>query len=398
MKITSIDVFDFAKCLNYEDCAPICIRMNTDAGISGFGEVGLAYGNAHYAGVAIVKDFGQLIIGMDPLNSEAIREKLFRTTFWGMGGGTVINAGMSAIDIALWDIKGKYYNVPVYQMLGGKTNEKLRAYASQIQFDWDLEDRNMVTPEQYAEAAKKAMAQGYTAVKVDPVGVAANGNWQRTKQDADWRLRGQLPNNVLKLVRARLEAIRALNEDLDIIIELHSFTDTSTAIQLANYIDDLNIMYYEEPVHPLNAVSMREIRDKIKIPVASGERIYTRLGYRPFFENRSLSIIQPDVCLCGGISETKKICDMADTYDVKVQVHVCGGPISQAAALHVETAIPNFLIHEQHSYGIKQGLRDTCVYDYLPDADGNLVVPELPGIGQEVTEETMAKTLAYTVK
>ena len=139
MKITSIDVYDFGKCLNYEDCSPICIRINTDAGISGFGEVGLAYGNAHNAGVWMVKDFGQLIIGMDPLRSEAIREKLFRTTFWGMGGGTVINAGMSAIDIALWDIKGKYYNAPVYQLLGGKINEKLRAYASQIQFDWDLE-------------------------------------------------------------------------------------------------------------------------------------------------------------------------------------------------------------------------------------------------------------------
>ena len=345
MKITSIDVYDFGKCLNYEDCSPICIRINTDAGISGFGEVGLAYGNAHNAGVWMVKDFGQLIIGKDPLRSEAIREQLFRTTFWGMGGGTVINAGMSAIDIALWDIKGKYYNAPVYQLLGGKINEKLRAYASQIQFDWDLEDRNMVTPEQYAEAAKKAMAQ-----------------------------------------------------DLDIIIELHSFTDTSTAIQLANYIDDLNIMYYEEPVHPLNAVSMREIKENIRIPVASGERIYTRLGYRPFFENRSLSVIQPDVCLCGGISEAKKICDMADTYDVKVQIHVCGGPISQAAALHVETAIPNFLIHEQHSYGIKQGLRDTCVYDYLPDDHGELTVPELPGIGQEITEETMAKTWVYTIQ
>ena len=104
------------------------------------------------------------------------------------------------------------------------------------------------------------------------------------------------------------------------------------------------------------------------------------------------------MCLCGGISETKKICDMADTYDVKVQVHVCGGPISQAAALHVETVIPNFLIHEQHSYGIKQGLRDTCVYDYLPDEHGDLVVPELPGIGQEITEETMQKTFVYTIQ
>lgn len=398
MKITSIDVYDFSKCLNYDDCAPICIRINTDEGISGFGEVGLAYGDAHYAGVVIVRDFGSLIIGMDPLRIDAIREKLFRTTFWGMGGGTVINAGLSAIDIALWDIKGKYYQVPVYQMIGGKTNEKMRAYASQIQFDWDLEDHSLIQPEEYAAAARKAIAQGYTAVKVDPIGFSENGTWQRANVDPNWRTRGNLPINVLRMVRARLKAIRDLDEKLDIIIELHAFTDTTSAVQLANYIDDLNIMYYEEPVHPLNPVSMREIKEKIKIPVASGERIYGRLGYRPFFESRALDVIQPDVCLCGGISETKRVCDMADTYDIKVQVHVCGGPISQAAALHVETTLPNFLIHEQHSYGIKQGLIDTCKYSYLPDKEGNLTVPELPGIGQEITEETMQKTWVYTVE
>ena len=398
MKITKVDVILEKPAKENPGWRPIFCRIFTDKGIYGDGEAALAYGTASPAAFGMIKDLAKLIIGMDPLDNEVIWDKLYKSTFWGQNGGPVVFAGISAIDIALWDIKGKYYNVPVYQMLGGKTNDKLRAYASQIQFDWDLEDRNMITPEQYAEAAKKAMAQGYTAVKVDPVGVAASGNWQRTKQDADWRLRGQLPQNVLELVRARLKAIRDLDSALDIIIELHSFTDTSTAIQLANYIDDLNIMYYEESVHPLNAVSMREIKDKIKIPIASGERIYTRLGYRPFFENRSLSVIQPDVCLCGGISETKKICDMADTYDVKVQVHVCGGPISQAAALHVETVIPNFLIHEQHSYGIKQGLRDTCVYDYLPDEHGDLVVPELPGIGQEITEETMQKTFVYTIQ
>lgn len=398
MKITGIDIFDFAKCLDYEDCAPICIRVNTDAGISGFGEVGLAYGNAHYAGIGIVRDFGSLIIGMDPLNSEAVHEKLFRTTFWGMGGGTVISAGMSAIDIALWDIKGKYYNVPVYQMLGGKVNESMRAYASQIQFDWAPVERNMVTPDEYAHAAENAMAQGYTAVKVDPVGVSADGRWQRTNPDPSWRLRGQLPTKVLELVYARLKAIRDVSPDLDIIIELHAFTDTSTAIQLGRAVEDLNIMYYEEPVHPLNAESMRQIHDSIRIPVAAGERIYGRLGFRPFFENRSLDVIQPDVCLCGGLSEAKKICDMADTYDVKVQIHVCGGPISQAAALHVETAIPNFLIHEQHAYGTKQALRETCVYDYLPDENGLLTVPELPGIGQEITQETMKKTYLETIR
>ena len=131
MKITSVDVFE---------CKPnvmgkvICLRINTDEGISGYGEVGLSYGKANAAGIGIAKDYAQLIIGMDPMKIEYIWEHIFRSTFWGMGGGTVINAGISAIDIALWDIKGKALGVPVYELLGGKTNDKIRTYASQLQF------------------------------------------------------------------------------------------------------------------------------------------------------------------------------------------------------------------------------------------------------------------------
>ena len=134
MKITSVDVFAFE---NLDFLRPICVRINTDMGISGFGEVGLAYGKCHNAGVGIARDFGEMILGMDPLAIEKIWHRLFYETFWGIGGGTVVNAGMSAIDIALWDIKGKAFGQPVYQLLGGKTNDKIRAYASQIQFDWD---------------------------------------------------------------------------------------------------------------------------------------------------------------------------------------------------------------------------------------------------------------------
>ena len=142
MKITSVDVFE---CKFVKDKV-VCVRVNTDEGISGFGEVGLAYGTAHHAAVGIARDYAGYIIGKDPMRIEQIWESIFRNTFWGMGSGTVIAAGMAAIDIALWDIKGKALGVPVYELLGGKTNETIRAYASQLQFDWGDVHRNITKP------------------------------------------------------------------------------------------------------------------------------------------------------------------------------------------------------------------------------------------------------------
>jgi len=396
LKITSVDVFE---CKPNVMGAVVCVRINTDEGISGFGEVGLSYGKAHFAAVGIARDFAELIIGMDPENVEAIWEHIFRTTFWGMGGGTVINAGMSAIDTALWDIKGKALNKPVYQLLGGKTNPKLRSYASQLQFDWDVEHRFLTQPEQYAEATLKAMADGYTAIKVDPIGVTMDGKWAREASNPNWKMRGKLSNEMIKIAYARTAAIReAGGDNLDIIIELHSFTDTTTAIQLGKALEPLNIYYYEEPVHPLNVESMLEIHRNLNIPIATGERIYTRFGFREFLEKRAVQVIQPDLCITGGITETKKICDMANTYDAAVQLHICGGPIATAASLHVETVIPNFLIHEVHEGAIKKDMRELGKYDYMPDKTGCYSVPELPGIGQELSEKAMAEATVYTIK
>ncbi len=394
MKITSVDVFELKPNVMG---AVVCVRINTDEGICGFGEVGLSYGKAHYAGVGIARDFAQLIIGMDPMNIEAIWEYIFRTTFWGMGGGTVINAGISAIDTALWDIKGKAVNLPVYQLLGGKTNQKIRAYASQLQFDWDDEHRFLTQPEQYAEATRKAMAQGFTAIKVDPIGVTMEGKWAREASNPDWKMRGKLSNQMINIAYERVEAMReAGGEDMDIILELHSYTDTVTAIQLGQAMEELNIYYYEEPVHPLNVESMLEIHKYVNIPIASGERIYTRWGFREFLEKRALQVIQPDLCLVGGITETKKVCDMANIYDASVQLHICGGPIATAASLQVEAVIPNFLIHELHEGALKKEMRDLCKYDYMP-VNGNYSVPELPGIGQELTEKAMQEAVNHFV-
>jgi L-alanine-DL-glutamate epimerase-like enolase superfamily enzyme len=395
MKITSVDVIKSnggASSVKGSHWNPVFCRINTDEGISGFGEAGVAYTCGTEAAFGMIKDFAELIIGMDPMNIEAIWYKLQRTTFWGMGGGTIIFSGISAIDIALWDIKGKKLGVPVYQLLGGKTNTKLRAYASQIQFDWGKECRPLSKPADYAEAAKKAMAEGYTCVKVDPVGFDEEGVWM------SWSNYGLLENKQLKVAVDRIAAIReACGPDLDIIIELHSLTDTNTAIQLGRELEKYRCFYYEEPTQPLNSDLFKEISNNVKIPMASGERIYTRWGYRPFFEDRSLAIIQPDLCNTGGITEGKKICDMAHTYDIGVQLHICGGPITIAAALQLEAVIPNFVIHEHHQSALMDENIKLCKYDYQP-VNGYYEVPELPGIGNELTDEAIANAEVYTVK
>ena len=397
MKIVSVDVMQVPSGnagASRGDWSPVIVRVNTDEGISGFGEVGLAYGKGWRAGYGMVQDFAEVIIGEDPRNIELIWERIFRTTFWGLGGGTVVNAAISAIDIALWDIKGKSLGVPVWQLLGGKTNDNLRTYASQLQFNWgeNAGKQTLITPEEYAEVTRVAMADGYDCIKVDPVIFS-----DREDGKGPWKITGPLENRVIRTVRDRLAAMReAGGPDLDIILENHGNADVISAIQIGKAVQDLRIFYYEEPCHPLNSKSMLEIRNNVDIPIAAGERIYTRFGYRPFLEDRSIHVIQPDICLCGGITEAKKICDMAYAYDCAVQIHVCGSPISKAAALQVEAVIPNFLIHEHHQRALNSESRATCLYDYQP-VNGRYAVPDLPGIGQELTPETIERCSTVTV-
>lgn len=397
MKITSVDVTQLPSGnagSSRGAWSPVLVRVNTDEGISGWGEVGLAYGKGWRGGLGIVQDFAEVIIGEDPLNTERIWETLFRKTFWGMGGGPVIMGGISGIDIALWDIKGKALGVPVYKLLGGKCNDGLRTYASQLQFNWGerIGSQVLVEPEEYADVTRRAMAEGYDAIKVDPIYLSPrrSGGEVYTPGNGDWNLHGSLKNEVIRTVYDRVRAMReAGGEDLDIIIEMHANTDTTAAIQIAGALEGLRIFYYEEPIHSLNPRSFAELRKKTSIPIAAGERIFGRQGYRPFLEDRCIDVIQPDLCLCGGITEAKKIADMAWVYDAAVQIHVCGSPISKAAALQIEAALPNFLIHEHHQRALNPDSRAACKYDWQP-VNGKYKVPDLSGIGQEPAEETLA--------
>ena len=392
MKITSVECY-LGKF--------ITIKINTDEGIYGWGEAGLAYGNSFEAAFGQCQDFAKLIIGMDPFDTEKIWEHLHRHTFWGMGGGVVITSAMAAIDTACWDIKGKALGVPVYKLLGGKTNPKLRAYASQLQFGWSdlIQVKNkgaglglLFDPKDYYEVTKNAVRDGYDAIKVDPVFAATDPN---TPLEKIWgsqgtQIRGCYRQHDLQRSVERIAACReAGGPDLDIIVEIHSLLDANTAAELGKALEPLHIMYFEEPTSPENPSNFRHIKQKCNLPLATGERSYTRGGFRPFFEDRTLSVIQPDLCNTGGITETKKICDMAQVYDMGVQIHVCGGPIATAAALQVEAAIPNFTIHEEHNANLLDIFIKAGKYYYKPE-NGYYTVPDLPGIGQEMTDEFLA--------
>ncbi len=373
---------------------PVVCRVNTDEGIYGYGEAAVSYGKGSPAAFGMIQDLSPMILGMDPMDNEVIWDHLYRgnPTFWGLNGGPIVFAGIAALDVALWDIKGKAMNQPVYKLLGGKKRDKLRCYASQLQMGWNAKQQKPQTkPEDYAAVAKIAVAEGYDCIKADFFQVKPEGGFYSTEETT--RL---LPPERLAVVEARIAATRdAVGPNVDIIIENHSNTDAQSAIQIARMAEKYKIFFLEEPNAPTPKMT-KYISENINIPLASGERIYTRWQYAPYFENNSLQVIQPDIGNCGGITEVKKICDMAYAYDVNVQTHVCASPILKAASLHLEAVIPNFVIHEHHVVSINEVNTELCVHDYQP-VNGYYSIPELPGIGNELSDFALKTADIVTV-
>lgn len=391
MKIVKVDVMQLGTDVR-PDWRPIVCRIYTDEGIYGDGEAAMAYDVGALGAFGMLQELAKMVIGMDPLDNEVIWDKLYRSTFWGQNGGPVTFSAISAIDIALWDIKGKYFKVPVYKLLGGKKRDNLRCYASQLQFGWGEVRIPARTPEDYAKNAKKAVEEGYDAVKFD---FFLYNEEDGFFNDND-RL-GLLSKKYLNIVEKRIAAVReAVGPDVDIIMENHSYTDAQSALQLGRMAEKYDIFCFEEPTTPYPKIT-KYVSDKLNIPIATGERIYSRWQYAQYFENCSVQMIQPDFGNCGGITEGKKICDMAYAYDVGVQGHACGSPLSNVVALHLECVIPNFVIHEHHAVNLTPYNKSYCIYDYQP-VNGKYKVPELPGLGNELSESAMNNSIKVTIE
>lgn len=371
---------------------PVIVKLFTDEGIYGLGEAALAYGAGSNAAVGILKDFLPKIIGMDPFCTEAIFHTLQTKTFWGKGGGTVISAGMSAVDMACYDIQGKALGVPLYKLLGGKCRDSLRVYASQIQSGWGKDRCVLTRPEEYRDAACKAVEDGYDAVKVDLFQYDYKANMN------SFALCTCLPKEFAKMIEERISAVRdAVGPAVDIIVENHAATDVGTAVEMAKILEPYSIMYLEEPNNPQNASIARQIKARTNIPIAGGERLFSRWGFGPQIMDRSIDVIQPDLGTCGGITEGRKIADMAYAYDILVQAHACGSPIVKAATLHFEASIPNFIIHEHHRNSLTVANSELGTIDYQP-IKGRYSIPELPGLGQDLSERAYELANITTVE
>lgn len=372
---------------------PVLCRIHTDEGIFGDGEACVAFGKGSSAAYGMLRDMAGMIIGDDPMNTEAIWHKLYTKSTWGLNGGPIVFAAMSALDTALWDIKGKALNTPVYKLLGGECRNKIRAYASQLQHGWRPLDHKVVEFETTVDTddlkrcAEVAMQEGFDAVKVDFLELQEGG--QRMPAEKQDTVVGP---EILALAEKRMAAVReVVGPEVSIIVEAHAHNSATGAVQIANALEKYGVFYYEEPNTP-NPTTARYIAEHTNVPLASGERIYTRWQYAPYFADGSLRVIQPDIGTSGGFTETKKICDMAHCFDVSVQPHVCGTHLSTSVALQLEAVIPNFAIHEYNS-----NLRAMCqdgITKYAPaPVHGYFELPDEPGIGNEILPEAYEKAI-----
>lgn len=375
MKIKEVEILDIKISPGWN---PVIVRVHTDEGISGVGEIGLAYGVGASAGAGMVKELSEgFLLGADPFQIERLWDTMFRRTFWAQGGGPVVYGGMSAIDEALWDIKGKALGVPVFELLGGRCWEKLRAYAN----GWH---GGRVQPEEYAEAAAATARDGYTALKFDPFAVSAEGEWSYPRRALD-RERADL-------AYARVRAVReAVGPNVDILIEVHGNLGTTSAIQMGKRLEEFRPFFYEEPVDALNVDSMKKVAENVDIPLAAGERLYTRYGFRQYIEKQAVDILQPDMGLAGGITEIKKIATYAETYNLHVQPHNCASPVASAAAIQLDACIPNFIIQEMFPYRSEDELSIVKEPFERQIESGYLPVPTDPGLGVELNDQVVSR-------
>lgn len=343
------------------------VRVETASGLVGWGEASLE-GHAEAVAGAIehIKD---RLLGSDPARIEDAWQTVYRLGFY--RGGPVLMSALSGVDQALWDIKGRRLNVPVWELLGGQVRERIEVYA------WVGGDR----PSEVAAAAAQRKAQGFRAVKM-------NGT-----ADLGWL---DSPAMLLEAVE-RLRLVREAG--VDVGVDFHGRVHKPMARQLIRALEPLSPLFIEEPLLSEHPEAIAQIAAQTSVPIALGERLYTRWDFKRLFELAAVDIIQPDLAHAGGISEVRRIAAMAEAYDVAVAPHCPLGPLALASCLQIAAATPNFVIQEM-SLGIHYNRPDADLLTYCRDAsafaveNGSVAVPTLPGLGVEIDEERVRAVAA----
>ena len=355
MKVTDIKTFAV-------DCFRtnwVFVKIYTDEGVTGVGEATLEYKEkALFGAIEHIKEY---LVGKNPLDIEKHYHDIYRDAYW--RGGAVLMSALSAVEMALWDILGKHLNVPVYQLLGGKVNDRCRIYVN----GWFAGAKE---PEEFGAKAAEAVKRGVTAMKWDPFG---KNYLQISNKELD---------KALRCIAAVREAV---GDEVDLLIEAHGRFDVPTGIKIAKEIEQFKPMLLEEPVPPNNIEALEAVRAKSPVAISAGERLYTRYDYNELFRRRAADYIQPDVSHAGGIMELKKIAAMAEAHYIPFAPHNPSGPVANAATLQLAACCPNFCILEIMYSDVEW--RKDVTNEHLVYEDGHILIPDSPGLGIEINEE-----------
>jgi galactonate dehydratase len=375
MKIESANIYLVAA----GKLHPVIVEIVTDAGVTGIGEAAIAYGVGGTAAAGMVKDLAQRLIGRDPARIEELWSEMYDHSFWAKGGGAIVFAGISAIETALWDIKGKALGAPVHELLGGRMRDRIRVYAN----GWY---GAATTPAELAKAAERPLRDGYTALKCYPLAVWDGGGLCHVSHR-------QVDRAFANLAYEKVRTLRdAVGPGVEIMLDLSGGLTTDETIRLCRRFEELDIAWIEEPADPFDIGALKKIGASVAIPVAVGERIYTRHGFRKIFEPHAADIVQPDLGNTGGIMEVKKIAAMAEAYNMRVAPHNCASALSTAASLQVAACIPNFMIQEIYPY-FPERPGYVQVLEHSPEdeiRDGFVDLPSGPGLGVALAAERLA--------
>lgn len=359
MKITDLTLIPASKYL--------FVKIITDTGISGIGEVG-AWGFID-AAAECLKKFRGYLVGKDPFQIEHHNQYMYRSMYF---RGSIIMSAISAIDIALWDIKGKALGVPVYELLGGRTRDKVRSYGAVFQF----------TPEAMAKGCLELKKQGFTCARL-----MITGDMSQTQTGME----DDIFNGKVKKYTDMVAACRqAVGEDFDFVLECHRSLTPSEAIAFGNAVEKYHPLFLEDPIAPDNVEVMADVASKISIPIATGERCINIQEMELIMTKKAARYVRPDVCALGGITPAKKVAAMAEANYAGIVPHNPLGPVSTAACLQLDASIPNFTIQEFPSFYL-QGGEAAMLKEPLEVEHGYIKVPNRPGIGIELIDDISEK-------
>ncbi len=334
------------------------VRITTDTGIEGWGESTLE--GKPYSVPAAIEEFSGYLIGKDPLRIEHHWQQMYRSSFF--RGGVHNMSAIAGIDAALWDVAGKHYGVPSYMLLGGNVRDRIRVYAH-----WGIRDMSDEALSQARDRLEMLKKMGYTAYKAGPPGF--------------WRAH-EPPSRIDEFVEMAYMMREWVGDDVELCFDFHGKMAPGIAIEVCNELKGMRPMFVEEPVPQENADALKLVSDHVPFPIATGERLLSRWEFRQVIEKQCVSLLQPDVAHCGGITELKKIANYAEVYYQHIMPHCAIGPLALAACMTVDAVVPNFLVQEQVDAGLGNGL----IKEEWKVTDGHIELWESPGLGVEVDE------------